>query len=78
MYRVLHYFVDLTDGGRPYNEGALYPAKDAAEPSAERVASLLGAGNKQGQPLIAAAEDAKKAGKEAKPAAEKKAAEPKE
>lgn len=82
MYTVIAPFSDLQDGLRHYSVGSTFPAEGAPQPSPERIASLLGVGNKQGRPLIAevdpeaekqAAEEAKKAEKEAK-AAEKKAA----
>lgn len=52
MYKALTYFVDLLDGGRPYQQGDIYPAEKAPKPTPERIAVLLGSNNKQGRPLI--------------------------
>lgn len=58
-YRVLQLFDDLTDytetkGGlvlHRYNPGDIYP-RDGKSTTAERVAELMGTGNRQGVPLI--------------------------
>lgn len=58
-YRVLQLFDDLTDytetkGGlvlHRYNPGDIYP-REGKSTTAERVAELMGSGNRQGVPLI--------------------------
>lgn len=51
-YKVIAYFTDMQDKGRPYNAGDEYPAADAPEPTPERISGLLGANNGQYKPLI--------------------------
>ena len=50
-YKVIEYFEDLQDNGRPYNVGDVFPA-DGNTVSAERIAELASDKNLQGVPLI--------------------------
>lgn len=51
MYRVIHHFFDLMDGGRSYVEGDEYP-RPGLEVGEARINNLLTASNKRGMPLI--------------------------
>ena len=59
MYKVIKFFADLQDNNNAYNVGDIYP-RAGLEVSEERLAELAGSDNKQGQPLIALAEEPKK------------------
>ena len=50
-YKVIEYFEDLQDNGRPYNVGDVFPA-DGNTVSAERIAELASAQNRRRIPLI--------------------------
>ena len=50
-YKVIEYFEDLQDNGRPYNVGDVFPV-DGNTVSAERIAELSSDKNLQGVPLI--------------------------
>lgn len=64
MYKVIAYFQDLQDPIKTksgalyteYEENDIYP-REGLEPSAERIAELLGSNNKQHRPLIVKVED---------------------
>lgn len=51
-YKVILDFTDLEDGNRIYRAGDTYPYHNAADPSEERIESLLTDKNKRGEPLI--------------------------
>ena len=50
-YKVIEYFEDLQDNGRPYNVGDVFPA-DGNTVSAERIAELASTQNRRRVPLI--------------------------
>ena len=50
-YKVIEYFEDLQDNGRPYNVGDMFPA-DGNTVSAERIAELASTQNRRRIPLI--------------------------
>ena len=50
-YKVIEYFEDLQDNGRPYNVGDAFPA-DGNTVSAERIAELASTQNRRRIPLI--------------------------
>ena len=50
-YKVIEYFEDLQDNGRPYNVGDVFPV-DGNTVSAERIAELASDKNRLGVPLI--------------------------
>ena len=50
-YKVIEYFEDLQDNGRPYNVGDVFPA-DGNTVSAERIAELVSTQNRRRIPLI--------------------------
>ena len=50
-YKVIEYFEDLQDNGRPYNVGDLFPV-DGNTVSAERIAELASTQNRRCVPLI--------------------------
>ena len=50
-YKVIEYFEDLQDNGRPYNVGDVFPA-DGNTVSAERLAELASTQNRRHIPLI--------------------------
>ena len=50
-YKVIEYFEDLQDNGRPYNVGDVFPA-DGNTVSAERLAELASTQNRRRIPLI--------------------------
>ena len=50
-YKVIEYFEDLQDNGRPYNVGDVFPA-DGNTVSAERIAELASTQNRRHIPLI--------------------------
>ena len=50
-YKVIEYFEDLQDNGRPYNVGDVFPA-DGNTVTAERVAELASTQNRRRIPLI--------------------------
>lgn len=52
MYKVIHFFTDLQDNDHPYNAGDVYP-RQGMTVTAERIAELSSAGNRQHTPLIA-------------------------
>lgn len=51
MYKAIVEFYDLTDGGRKYSVGDEYP-RAGFKVTDERIAFLLGDGNKLGKPVI--------------------------
>ena len=51
MYKVIKYFEDLQDNGRPYNEGDVFPYGDKVV-SKERINELLTNQNRRRTPLI--------------------------
>lgn len=51
MYKVIKYFEDLQDNGRPYNEGDVFPYGDKVV-SKERINELLTDQNRRRTPLI--------------------------
>ena len=59
MYKVLVYFEDLQDKGRPYNVGDAYPRK-GLKPTADRIEELASGKNLRGIPLIKAEAEAEK------------------
>lgn len=67
MYKVIKFFTDLQDNNHPYNEGDVFP-RAGVEVTADRIAELAGAKNKQGVPLIA---EVKKPARKSKKATEK-------
>ena len=50
-YKVIEYFEDLQDNGRPYNVGDVFPAGGNTV-SAERIAELASTQNRRHIPLI--------------------------
>ena len=50
-YKVIEYFEDLQDNGRPYNVGDVFPV-DGNTVTAERLAELASDNNRLGVPLI--------------------------
>ena len=50
-YKVIEYFEDLQDNGRPYNVGDVFPA-DGNTVTAERIAELASTQNRRRIPLI--------------------------
>ena len=50
-YKVIAYFEDLQDNGRPYNVGDTFPV-EGVEVMQERFAELASNKNRQGKPLI--------------------------
>ena len=50
-YKVIEYFEDLQDNGRPYNVGDVFPA-DGNTVSAERIAELASTQNRRRLPPI--------------------------
>ena len=50
-YKVIEYFEDLQDNGRPYNVGDVFPV-DGNTVTDERIAELASNRNKIGKPLI--------------------------
>ena len=50
-YKVIEYFEDLQDNGRPYNVGDVFPAGGNTV-SAERIAELASTQNRRRIPLI--------------------------
>ena len=50
-YKVIEYFEDLQDNGRPYNVGDVFPA-DGNTVAAERLAELASTQNRRSIPLI--------------------------
>lgn len=51
MYRVIKYFTDLQDNGRPYDVGSIYPRK-GFNATDKRLEELASSNNRQGVPLI--------------------------
>ena len=58
MYKVIKFFTDLQDNEHPYNVGDVFPRK-GKEVTADRIAELASAKNKQGVPLIEEVEEPK-------------------
>lgn len=56
MYKVIRYFTDLQDKEYAYQVGDTYPRKGLS-PTDERIAELSSSQNRQGTPLIEAAEE---------------------
>ena len=52
MFKVIHMFRDLTDGGHIYCPGDTFP-RAGIEATEERLAELSTADNRRGKPLIA-------------------------
>ena len=50
-YKVIAYFEDLQDNGRPYNVGDMFPV-DGNTVTSERIAELSSDKNRLGVPLI--------------------------
>lgn len=50
-YKVIAYFEDLQDNGRPYNVGNIFPV-DGNTVTAERLAELASTQNRRNIPLI--------------------------
>ena len=50
-YKVIEYFEDLQDNGRPYNVGDMFPV-DGNTVTAERLAELASTQNRRRIPLI--------------------------
>ena len=50
-YKVIEYFEDLQDNGRPYNVGDVFPV-DGNTVTAERLSELASAQNRRRIPLI--------------------------
>ena len=50
-YKVIEYFEDLQDNGRPYNVGDVFPV-DGDTVTAERIAELASTQNRRRIPLI--------------------------
>ena len=50
-YKVIEYFEDLQDNGRPYNVGDVFPV-DGNTVTAERIAELASTQNRRRIPLI--------------------------
>ena len=76
LYKVIAYFEDLKDGGKPYNVGDIYPKGDII-PTKERLAELSSDKNRRHIPLIKKVEEPK-AEKPSKKATKKDIEEPKE
>ena len=55
-YKVIEYFEDLQDNGRPYNVGDVFPV-DGNTVTAERLAELASAQNRRRIPLIEEVEE---------------------
>ena len=55
-YKVIEYFEDLQDNGRPYNVGDVFPV-DGNTVTDERIAELASAQNRRRIPLIEEVED---------------------
>ena len=55
-YKVIEYFEDLQDNGRPYNVGDVFPAGGNTV-SAERIAELASTQNRRRIPLIEEVEE---------------------
>lgn len=51
-YEALHYFTDLQDKNKEYNEGDTFPRPANKKVSKERIEELLSDKNKQGRPVI--------------------------
>jgi hypothetical protein len=51
-YEALHYFTDLQDKNKEYNEGDIFPRPANKKVSEERIEELLSDKNKQGRPVI--------------------------
>ena len=51
VYKVIEYFEDLQDNGRPYNVGDVFPV-DGNTVTAERIAELASTQNRRRIPLI--------------------------
>ena len=51
MFRVIRYFTDMQDGGRPYSVGETFP-REGLTVSANRITELSTNANLQGVPLI--------------------------
>jgi hypothetical protein len=51
-YQVLHYFTDLQDKNKEYNEGEIFPRPANKKVSNERIEELSSDKNKQGRPVI--------------------------
>ena len=51
MYRVIRYFTDMQDNGRPYSAGETFP-REGLLVSADRIKELSSGANLQGVPLI--------------------------
>jgi hypothetical protein len=56
-YVVVHYFIDLQDKNKEYNEGDSFPKPANKKVTSERLAELSSANNKQGRPLIKLVEE---------------------
>lgn len=59
MFRVLHDFSDMHDGGRLYHAGDIYP-RSGMVVDEKRLSELSGRGNRLGKPLIAEQAEEKK------------------
>ena len=55
-YKVIEYFEDLQDNGRPYNVGDVFPV-DGNTVTAERLAELASTQNRRRIPLIEEVEE---------------------
>ena len=55
-YKVIEYFEDLQDNGRPYNVGDVFPV-DGNTVTDERIAELASAQNRRRIPLIEEVEE---------------------
>lgn len=51
MYKVLHFFTDLTDNAHPYNVGDTFP-REGVQVDEDRLKELASSNNRQGRPLI--------------------------
>ena len=51
VYKVIEYFEDLQDNGRPYNVGDVFPV-DGNTVTAERISELASTQNRRRIPLI--------------------------
>ncbi|APC48296.1 hypothetical protein BME96_09005 [Virgibacillus halodenitrificans] len=56
-YKVLHYFEDLQDDNKPYNEGDVFPRPANKKVTKKRLQELASAKNKQGKALIEKVEE---------------------
>ena len=65
MYKVIKFFTDLQDNEHPYNVGDVFPRK-GKEVTADRIAELASAKNKQGVALIVEVDEEKPKRKPAK------------